>query len=196
MPTRVLLVALGLAAGAFALWHPAPRTAVQSVKPVGRAPAFRAEQTAVVYVAGAVRRPGLYRFASEARVDDAVRAAGGLRSDADPVAVNLAAKIEDGEEIAVPRKGESLRSLRAVRSRGTAVRRSTRRHAAALDTVLDLNVASADELAAVPGIGPAVAARIEEMRTTEGPFHTLDELLDVAGMTQSKLDRAAPYLRI
>jgi competence protein ComEA len=208
MPTRVLVVVLGLAAGAFALLHPTPQAVVQSVAPVhqsragnsftrnGRKPAYRSSHDVLVYVAGAVRRPGLYRIAMAARVDDAVLAAGGLRSDADPVAVNLAAQIEDGEEIAVPKIGETLRIPGSTRSRNSGSRRAHRRRSTASHAMIDLNTANADELAGIPGIGPTVAVRIVQLRTTDGAFQTLDELLDVAGMTQSKLDRASPYLRI
>jgi competence protein ComEA len=160
-----------------------------------RPPAPNGASPAVVYVAGEVIRPGVYRISSAARVDDAVRAAGGLRGDADAVAVNLAARIEDGEEIAVPKVGETARrAFRAAGLRsgiGRRRRRNVRQHG-----IVELNGASARELAGVPGIGAAIAARIVEIRATEGPFQTLDELLDVAGVTQSRLDRAAPYLRI
>ena len=60
---------------------------------------------------------------------------------------------------------------------------------------VDVNAADAAELAAVPGIGRAIAARIVELREREGAFTSLDELLDVAGMTQTRLERARPYLR-
>jgi competence protein ComEA len=73
----------------------------------------------------------------------------------------------------------------------------TRRHRATPppDSSVDVNAADAAELAAVPGIGRAVAARIVELREREGSFASLDELLDVAGMTQSRLERARSYLR-
>ncbi|MGB9650252.1 MAG: helix-hairpin-helix domain-containing protein, partial [Candidatus Cybelea sp.] len=60
---------------------------------------------------------------------------------------------------------------------------------------VDVNRSDAAELAAVPGIGRAVAQRVVELRRREGAFASLDELLDVAGMTQSRLERARPYLR-
>ncbi|MFY9720315.1 MAG: helix-hairpin-helix domain-containing protein, partial [Candidatus Cybelea sp.] len=63
------------------------------------------------------------------------------------------------------------------------------------DGSVDVNAADAAELAAVPGIGGAVATRIVEVRGRDGSFASLDELLDVAGMTQSRLERARPYLR-
>src|SRR5580658_5116396 len=112
------IVALGLLpVVAFAVWHRAPpafttSTASEpapSARP--RAEIRRAHRpaeagAALVYVVGAVARPGLYRVAADARVDDAVRAAGGLRADADPAGINLAARANDGDEIAVPLLGQ------------------------------------------------------------------------------------------
>jgi competence protein ComEA len=147
----------------------------------------------VVYVAGAVQRPGLYRVTSGARVDDAVRAAGGLRPDADALAVNLAARTEDGEEIAVPVLGDAG-TPRGLHTRTARGRRARSRKAA--PHVVDLNSVDASELASIPGIGPAIAARIVAVRERDGAFATLDQLLDVAGMTSGRLDRAQRYLRI
>ena len=96
--------------------------------------------------------------------------------------------------------GRRRRNLRSARRRDARVliprsaharRRSTK---PSLESV-DVNRSDAAELAAVPGIGRAVAQRIVELRRREGGFASLDELLDVAGMTQSRLERARPYLR-
>jgi len=145
-----------------------------------------AQVAVVVYVAGAVARPGLYRLPAGARADDAVRAAGGMRPGADPVAVDLAARVADGDEILVPQEGEATPRPRGGRQR-------TRASAAPVAAV-PLNTAGVDELAAVPGIGRAIAARVVAVRDADGPFATLDELLDVNGMTPARLDRATPYL--
>jgi competence protein ComEA len=198
----VVAATLGLAA--FALRHPAPRAVVQSVSvatpssdpdptDVGtrhhrrfRPPSPPGEL--VVYVAGAVARPGLYHLHLGDRYAQAVALAGGLRASADPAGVNLAQRATDGEEIYAPVAGEAPR---------TRVRETrTRRHRATPpDGSVDVNTADAAELAAVPGIGRAVASRIVELRKREGRFGSLDELLDVAGMTQSRLERARSYLR-
>jgi competence protein ComEA len=148
---------------------------------------------AVVYVVGAVVRPGLYTLTQPARVEAAVRAAGGMRADADPAGVNLAAFAADGDEIEVPRIGE------APRARTTRARRTTRSRSTAASPppgAVDPNLADAQTLATVPGLGIAMAARIVTYRQINGPFASLDELLDVAGMTPAKLDRAQPYLQI
>jgi competence protein ComEA len=203
MVARIALIAGAvLAVAAFAFWHPAPREAIQSlpdetasaVQPYREAPRHYGSHRApsgdlVVYVAGAVKRPGLYHLRYGDRYQRAVVLAGGFAPSADAAGVNLAALAGDGEEIYVPVAGETTRTRSHVPHH--------RRHAASPppDGSVDVNTADAAELAAVPGIGRAVAARIVELREREGGFASLDELLDVAGMTQTRLERARPYLR-
>ncbi|HEY5258453.1 MAG TPA: ComEA family DNA-binding protein [Candidatus Baltobacteraceae bacterium] len=187
----------GVAAiAAIGLWHPASRpvsgfasiATASSAIPRSARPTARAV-AAVVYVVGAVVRPGLYRLRGRARIDQAVRAAGGLRSDADPAGVNLAAFAGDGDEIDVPRVGETPRGSRP-RARRTPRGRQPP------SVPVDPNTADAAALANVPGLGPAISARIVTYRRLNGAFQTLDELLDVAGITPAKLDRAQPYLTL
>jgi competence protein ComEA len=198
---RILAIVAVAALVGFAIWHPAPRPPLSSTTQAvsqprsHRAPRHIVSQPrkseTVVYVAGAVRRPGLYHVADDARIDDAIRAAGGERDNADPAAVNLAAHTNDGDEIYVPVIGEAT----PPPTRGGRAR-STRKRVSKTHGIVNVNTASADALASVPGIGVTIAERIVEIREADGAFTTLDELLDVAGMTQSKLDRARAYLRV
>lgn len=149
----------------------------------------------VVYVAGAVARPGLYRLSASARVDDAVGRAGGFASDADPASINLAEHVSDGEEIRVLRAGEAVpKTPRARKSRS----RKKRHHAgsAAASAPIDLNTADADTLASLPGVGPTLAQRIVDFRQVNGSFASVDELGDVGGMTQGRVDAIAPYVTV
>jgi competence protein ComEA len=160
----------------------------------------------VVYVAGEVLRRGVYTLPASARAGDALTRAGGPAPDADLVAVNLAAPLTDGEEIAVPPKGAVFSTPRAERrTPGGSRRRSgklLRRARHSTDglgsedgpaQLVDLNRADENELETLPGIGPALAARIVEFREANGPFGSLDDLLDVGGMSQRKLDDLEPY---
>ena len=211
MIVRIALIAgAALVLAAFALWHPAPRAAVQSVALVTPnadpdPPASGGEHhrhfrhaapsgDLVVYVAGEVRKPGLYHLHPGDRYAQAVALAGGFGPSAQAGGVNLAARAADGEEIYVPAAGEASRtSLREPRLREARARRH--RASPPPDGSVDVNTADAAALGAVPGIGRAVGSRIVELREREGSFASLDELLDVAGMTQSRLERARPYLR-
>ena len=179
--------------------HPAPRATPAST---------------IVYVAGAVARPGVYALANDARALDAVTKAGGFSHDADTVAVNLAAHVADGDEIAVPRLGDApaaasnnhRRIGRHATKRGhRGRRRRTPRSDAADDTTattdapsqaIDLNAADAMTLATIPGIGPTLAERIVEFRVVNGPFASVDGLADVSGVTASRFDAIASYLTV
>jgi competence protein ComEA len=201
MIVRVVVIAALVVLGALFLWHPAPRPALQSASasPVPSAAprshsfrrAARGDRDAglIVYVAGAVRTPGLYHLHEGDRVARAVALAGGMRGSANAGGVNLAHRPEDGDEIYVPAAGETQPPRSGDRH---GHRRSPSPPATAS---IDVNRAASSELAAVPGIGRALAARIVELREREGNFASLDELLDVAGMTQTRLERARPYLR-
>jgi competence protein ComEA len=210
MILRYVLVAAVLALAAFAFWHPARGPAVESTALPSPPPAvpddarprhgrFAAPSPAtddpVVYVAGAVKRPGLYRLRAGDRNEQAVALAGGLSADAQPGGVNLAQRAGDGDEIYVPAAGETARARSAPHARSSP--RRSRRHPASPPPAgsVDVNGAGAAQLAAVPGIGRAIAARIVELREREGNFTSLDELLDVSGMTATRLERARPYLR-
>src|SRR5579871_2406305 len=204
MIPRIAVLAAVLGIAGFALWHPArspfaqPAAALTAAPSPSPAPLERRHRRgagraslddAIVYVVGAVAKPGLYRVRAGDRNAHAVAMAGGFTASADAAGINLAARAQDGDEIYVPHSGETPR--RSASPRGG--RRHGNRTPAAGS--VDVNRAAATELARVPGIGRSVAQRIVELRELQGPFASLDELLDVAGMTQSRLERARSYLR-
>ncbi|MDH4116561.1 MAG: ComEA family DNA-binding protein [Acidimicrobiia bacterium] len=121
----------------------------------------------VVHVAGAVHMPGLVRVPADARVADAVEAAGGALPDAVLAAINLAAPLADGAQIVVP-------SAEAVVGGFS-------------DGRVHINQAGADELDDLPGVGPVLAQRIVEHRDAQGGFKVPEDLLDVPGIGESKL---------
>ena len=184
--------------------HPAPQI---TTSPERAHPPVAERTQRLVYVAGAVTHPGVYALSGDARARDALAKAGGATRDADLVAVNLAAHVADGDEIAVPRYGEDA-SARAARTPAhhtspSAARRTRRRprrtpstgeRAVADAPAVDLNSADEVTLAGLPGIGPALAERIVEFRTLNGPFASVDGLADVAGITPQRLDALTPLL--
>ena len=131
-------------------------------------------RTAVVHVAGAVRRPGVYRLDVAARVRDAVRRAGGPRGRADVNAINLAALVQDGVQVVVPRRAAAGAPVAAVGPGGVA--------AEAPAAPVNLNSATAEELQTLDGVGPATAADILEYRTQQGGFRSVDDLDQVPGI--------------
>jgi competence protein ComEA len=124
----------------------------------------------LVDVAGWVRRPGVYEFTGGARVIDAVEAAGGARPGAVLQALNLAAPLVDGSQILVPKRGAAGSS------------------SAVAGGLVNVNSATAAELETLPGIGEVTAQAIIDYRTENGPFASVDELLDVTGIGDVTLE--------
>ncbi len=121
----------------------------------------------VVHVAGAVRRPGIYRLAPGARVHDALRRAGGPAPGARADRLNLAAPLQDGQQVLIPAEDDD---------------------AGADDGPLSLSRATARDLEDLDGIGPALAARIVEHRRDRGGFASVDQLADVPGIGPTRLE--------
>ncbi len=132
-------------------------------------PVARVDSSSItVHVSGAVLDAGVVVVPSESRVMDVVIAAGGATLAADLTRINLAAAVRDGERIIVPFKGE------------TGVSPAT-------EEGVDVNAADASALEALPGVGPVLAARIVLHREQNGPFSTVEDLLDVPGIGEAKL---------
>ena len=147
---------------------PRPAAAGRAAPPAG-VRVVRARPAVTVHVVGAVARPGVYRLADGRRVRDAVARAGGASSRADLAAINLAARIADGQQIAVP-----VRQAAAVP--GTAP------GAASGDGPVHLSTATAEQLDTLDGIGPALARKILDYRTEHGAITSLDQLGEVPGI--------------
>lgn len=133
----------------------------------------------VIDVAGAVRRPGLYRLAQGSRIADAVARAGGATAKAALDGVNLAAPLADGEQVVVP--------LRVPGGGVTAAPAGTT--GAPASGPVSLSTATAEQLDALPGIGPVTAQKILDYRAKHGAFHSVDELDAISGIGPARLDQ-------
>jgi competence protein ComEA len=144
----------------------------------------------VVDVVGAVRVPGVVTLPGDARVVDAIRAAGGVAAGADLVPLNLAAKLADGARVAVPRLGEPPPAVDPGAVTGGADPTGSATGSGTGTTAggpIDVNTASPDELEALPGIGPTLAAAIVDERERNGPFDNVDDLNRVPGIGEGRL---------
>ncbi len=151
------------------------------------APAARIERRAdvpkmtLVHVAGEVRRPGVYRVGGDSRVIQAVRIAGGPTRRADLSRLNLAAPIADGQQVIIParpRPGAQGGSVAAGGESGP----------------VSLSSATAADLEALDGVGPALAARIIAWRDSRGGFSSVDQLDDVPGIGPARMEALKPRL--
>lgn len=144
----------------------------------------------VVHVVGAVLAPGVVHVAAGARVVDAVAAAGGLAPGADAQRVNLAAPVADGSRIVVPAVGVEVPAevpTSAVAAAG-GPGGTTGGGATAAAGPVELNTATAEQLDGLPGVGPATAEAILAYREANGPFTSVEQLLDVRGIGEAKLE--------
>ena len=169
----VLAVALAVLA-----WRVAGRTPGSTQPDVARPVVVtpREPTELLVHVAGAVRKPSVYRIAGDGRVIQAIRLAGGPTPAADLGLVNLAAPLQDGQQVLVPG-----RLATAAAGAGAA-------GGVAPTGPVSLSSATAEQLDALDGIGPTLAARIVAWRTQHGGFSSVDQLLDVPGIGETRLE--------
>jgi competence protein ComEA len=139
----------------------------------------------IVDVAGAVHKPGVYRMASGARVEDALKRAGGATSRADLSQINRAAKLEDGRQVLVPRRA----SPAAPASAPTTA-------AATPAQPINLNTATLEQLDTLDGVGPTTAQKIIDFRTEHGGFGSVDELDQIPGIGEKKLAALREQVRV
>ena len=152
-----------------------------------------------VYVVGQVRKPGVVSLGSDARVQDAIEAAGGATARADLARINLARKVVDGERILVPKPGQKIEEDPAIDgSAGAAGGGGTGSGAVAgaPGAPVDLNTATVTELDALPGVGPVLAGRIVEWRQANGRFTTVDDLNEVSGIGDATMEKLRPMVRV
>lgn len=141
-----------------------------------------------VHVAGAVRRPGLYRVPEGSRVAAALEVAGGPSRRAEVAAVNLAAPVEDGQQVIVPRRGAGVPAGPAAASGGGET-------AGAAGAPISLATATVEQLDALDGIGPTLAERILAFRDRKGGFRSLEQLREVDGIGEKRFEALKESVR-
>lgn len=211
-PTRVVLVlatVIAMAGMAWALWRPrapAPSAAPVSLAttsttpmPTSTVPVDPAPTELFVDVAGAVVAPGPVEVAGDGRVEDAIRAAGGPRDDADLERVARAAPLIDGQRVYVPTRGQTdIPEVVGDRPPSVADAQDPAEGTPgdAATGPVDLNTADESELVTLPGVGPATAAAIIAHRSANGPFRAIDDLLDVKGIGPAKMETLRPHVSV
>ncbi|MBY4980787.1 helix-hairpin-helix domain-containing protein [Streptococcus suis] len=144
----------------------------------------------VVDVKGAVAKPGLYTLEADARVNDAVEAAGGLTSQADPKSINLAQKLSDEAVVYVASKDENI-SVVASTTTSSAMSQEEKN-----TSLVNLNTATEADLQTISGIGAKRAADIIAYREANGGFKSVDDLNNVSGIGDKTMESIRPYVTV
>lgn len=141
-----------------------------------------------VHISGQVDAPGVYYLEPGSRVQDALLAAGGCTEQADADQINLAARLNDGQKLYIPAKGEALSASNPVQ---TPLPNTSSEETPA---IIDLNLASQQELESLPGIGPSKASDIIAYRQKNGRFVTIEEIQNVPGIGAALFEKIRPYI--
>jgi len=140
----------------------------------------------IVYVEGAVKKPGVYKFKGDKRVYDALDKAGGTLDFADKSKLNLARVLKDGERIIVPKL--KFPSDKKNNSKGAKSDKKI------TYGKININIASKSDLERIPDIGSVTAGRIIEYRNRYGKFASPEDLLSIKGMSRNRLEKIRPYI--
>ena len=141
-----------------------------------------------VYITGAVRNPGVYDIEQGSRLAQVVEAAGGATDDADLIVVNLAARVTDEEHWHIPRQGEVTQAPLAMVTTPQADSSGSQK--------ININSATAEELVDLPEIGETLAQRIVDYREANGPFSSVDDLIEVRGIGSATLDAIRDLVKV
>lgn len=202
-----ILVVLAMAIGGWTLLRARPvavanpgavvTTAAPTAAPTAGAGAASGPASAsvappiVVHVLGAVRRPGLVSLPAVSRVQDAIKAAGGLKEQADPGELNLAQLLSDGQQVMIGSKRDPVGEVRDGGGGGGSDAGGT-----STGSLLDLNRASPAQLEELPGVGPVTAGKIVAWRTEHNRFSRVEELQEVDGIGPKTYAQIAPLVRV
>ncbi|WP_439690681.1 helix-hairpin-helix domain-containing protein [Curtobacterium sp. SP.BCp] len=190
-PTEVVVSG---ASGGPAASGPSASGAAGAAGSPGSGPVAASASVVVVHVAGAVADAGIVTLPAGSRIAAAVERAGGAARDADLGRLNLARPVVDGERVYVPRVGEDDPPPEAAPGVGTPS--AAAGGSGAAPGVVDLNSADATVLETLPGIGPALAARIIAWRAEHGRFASVEDLLDVSGIGDAKFADLRDRVRV
>ena len=182
----VLYMASGILFGLFV----AALVWVVARNPSGEAITLRpvpTDKPIVVYITGAVPRPGVYALHQGARVQDIISAAGGFLADAEKTDINLARILDDGEQLDIP----YMEGASPVIIEAPAMTESP-----ASAELIDINTASQAELETLPGIGPTSAQKIIDYREQNGPFITTEDVINVSGIGPVTYDRIKDLITV
>jgi competence protein ComEA len=186
--------ALNMAAGILFGLFIAALIWIVSRNPSGEAVILRpapTETPVIVYITGAVPRPGIYALPEGSRVQDGIAAAGGFLAEAERTGINLAAFLIDGEELDIPFVEGASPVLPTPIENNPVLPGS-----GSSSELIDINIASSAELETLPGIGPTTAQKIIEYRQTNGAFVSIEDIINVSGIGPGLYERIKDLITV
>ena len=153
------------------------------------------EELVIVHVTGEVKKPGVVRVKEGSRVEDIVKAAGGLTENADISNINLAYVVEDGTKIRIPSTDDEKQEEYITQSIGEGIIMQEESNNSR-SSIVNINTASETELEELPGIGASIAGRIIEYRNKNGKFKSIEDIKNVTGIGDSKFEKIKESIRV
>ena len=148
-----------------------------------------ASKEIAVYICGAVKKPGVYKFNAASRVCDAVNAAGGFKKNADTISINQAEYLKDGEQITIPVKTN-------VKPGSSGDGKSDSNNSKASSNLVNINQADENELMTLPGVGESKAASIIEYRNKNGNFTKIEDIMKITGIKEGVFNKIKDKITI
>ena len=153
------------------------------------------EELVIVHVTGEVKKPGVVRVKEGSRVEDIVKAAGGLTENADISNINLAYVVEDGTKIRIPSTDDEKQEEYITQSIGEGIIMQEESNNSR-SSIVNINTANETELEELPGIGASIAGRIIEYRNKNGKFKSIEDIKNVTGIGENKFKKIKDYIKV
>ena len=150
----------------------------------------------IIHITGEVKNPGIVKLPLEARIEDAVLAAGGLTEDADITKVNLAYILEDGIKIRIPSKVDSEKEEIITENSGEIIIKEENNEYSSKNKTININNANLDDFKTLPGIGESLAIRIIKYREENGKFKNIEDIKNVSGIGENKFEQIKDLISV
>ena len=150
----------------------------------------------IIHITGEVKNPGIVKLPLEARIEDAVLAAGGLTEDADITKVNLAYMLEDGIKIKIPNKFDLEDENIIIKNSGENIIKEENNEYSSKNKTININNANLDDFKTLPGIGESLAIRIIKYREENGKFKNIEDIKNVSGIGENKFEQIKDLISV
>lgn len=151
------------------------------------APAEKQPAKVYIHICGAVKKPGVYTFATEPHVMDVVERAGGFTRRADAASVNLAESVPDGTQLVIARRDKK---------KAVYEEQSSHHDASGVSDKVNINTASREELMTLSGIGESKAAQIVSYREANGRFQKIEDIMNISGIKEGVFSKIKDYITV